>query len=305
MQDFNPEIVFVNNEEVYLRLVTEIVLYWRGSIFNHAEGLTHFYKEAMSIIGADLKYFETESMGGSRKLKANTLELLPYWLSNPRSRRSIYMLRLESGARPNEPSDRAFLFLADEEEQLKTGIIRLVLPFSFIDGRVPAMLELVQRLVAKLNFESGHAGYSVNWDPDGDAEEEALRQMRVISKKYPGVDVNYFDSTLIAFQNSTRPSIKCVNWLTLVGNDIQKALPKTDQLRTKSGDMFLLYQLANGLIFQAGPSPKLGYPDRRELELYFQVGSLLSDFRLRNHPQILPDSTYGENSTEDWLSRFD
>ena len=251
------------------------------------------------------KYFETESMGGSRKLKADTLELLPYWLTSSKARRGIYMLKLESGTRANEPSDKALLFLADEEEELKTGIIRLVLPFSFMDEGASEVLALMKRLVAKLNFESGHAGYSVNWDSDGEAEEEAAGDMLVISKKYPGVDVNYFDSTLIAFQNSNRPCIKCVNWLTFVGADIQKILPAMDQLRTELGEACRIYELANGIIFQAGPAPKLGYPDRHELDPYYRVGNLLSDFRLRDHPQILPDSTHDENTTEDWLSRFD
>lgn len=302
----NPKLIYSNENNILIRLVKEIIIYWKGSIFTQADGILNFYSEVMNIIGKDLKYFETESMGGARKIKTDTFELLPYWLTSDRSKkRGIYMLKMESGTKANEPSDKAFFFLADEEEDIKTGMIRLVLPFNYLDGNESELIELVKRLVSKLDFESGHVGYSVNWDPDGENEEDAANEMLIISKKYPGIDVNYFDSTLIAFQNSIKSSIKCVNWLTIIGADIRKQLPGSEKLKLELSPDASIYELKNGLIFQAGPEPSLGYPDKHQLDSYYRVGHLLSDFRLSDHPQILPDSTRGENATEDWLNRFD
>jgi hypothetical protein len=273
-------------------------------MFEHATGLVHFYREAMKTIQTSLTYFATDD-GGARPLRSDTLDMLPYWLENPRANRGIYSLSLESGSRPNEPSDKAFFFLADEEEEVKTGIIRLVLPPAFVEGKASDVLDLVTRLVDKLEFESGHAGYSVNWDQASDTDEEVTKELGVIAKKYPGVDVNYFNSTLIAFQNSTTPSIKCVNWLTLIGQEIRESLPPPADLSKDLGEQCRVQELTHGLVLQAGSNPTLGYPERDELEPYRQVGRILAEFRLTRHPQILPVPVPGEDPTEDWLSRFD
>lgn len=305
MKNTYSKLVFSNDEGVYLKLVTDISIYWRGSVFEHAEGVMNFYQQALDLIGHEIKYFRTESMNRPKKIKSTTLELLPHWMINKKKQKGIYMLSLESGLDEYEPSDKAFYFLADEEESTKTGIIRLILPASFMDGGILDVLPLLEKLLVNFNFESGHAGFAVNWDPEGESEDEAARKMAVLAKKYPGIDLNYVDSTVIAFENSSTPSIKCSNWLTMIGSGICSSLPTTSEMRTVLGDVCQIHEIPKGLIFQAGAIPKLGYPDRIEMNPYRMVGGLLADFRLRNHPQIFAESSTDEFSTEDWLGRFD
>ena len=216
------------------------------------------------------------------------------------------MLEIEGGQHPNEPSEYGFHFLADEEEETKVGIIRVVLPFAAMNEGGLSLLPTLEELIGPLEFESGHAGYSINWDSRGDWEEEAAVRMGVIAKRYPGVDLNDYNSTIIAFQGSSRPSIKCVNWLTLVGSDIRDALPRSEALGEQLGNECIVRELPQGLIFQAGERPGLGVANKPEsLGPYCRVGELLADFRLLDHPQIIAPSSPGEDPTEDWLARFD
>lgn len=306
MKDLDRSFAWGIEGEISLRLVTDVTVYWRGSIVEHAEGLRHFFDESMRIVGEHVTYYATESMENARRRRPDTLDLLPHWLTDSKARRGIYMLSLESGDRPNEPSDRGFFFLADEEEEVKTGIIRLILPATFMDGGGPDVVPLVSRLVSELEFESGHAGFSVNWDRQGEYEDETAAEMAVLAKTYLGVDVNDYDATVIAYQNSTSASIKCVNWLTLLGADLRSRVGGAERLRQELGDACDVHELPTGLVVQAGPVPEIGAPAARNaLDAYYRVGSTLADFRLRNHPQIVPDATSGENATEEWLSRFD
>lgn len=303
MNDAYSKLVFRNDDGVYLRLVSEITFYWRGSIIEHKNGLLKFYRRALELIGDGIRFFRTESMSRSRPLKPESLELLPGWLAKTKAKRGIYMLSLESGGDRDEPSEHALYFLADEEETVKTGLIRLLLPPTFMDAGIGAVLPLVRDLASDLAFESGHAGFSVNWDPEGESEDEAARTMTMIGKKYPGVDLNYVDSTIIAFQKSSRPSIKCANWLTFVGGRIAAQLPAPDPLRNALGASCHIHTLGTGLILQAGDRPVLGYPRKSDLSPYVAIGSQLSNFRLQNHPQIFADPD--PQSTEEWLARFD
>ncbi|APR86087.1 Hypothetical protein A7982_11436 [Minicystis rosea] len=297
--------VFSGDGGVYLRLVTDITLYWRGSMFDHAQGIQSFYAKALRLIGSHLKFYRTESMEGSRPLKADSLQLLPDWFRKRRGKgKGIYMLSLEGGNDKDEPSEHGFYLLADQEEETRVGAVRLILPSRFMDTGYESVANLLAEVVEGFDFDSGHAGFAVNWDPEGEYENEAASQMLMLAKKYPGIDLNCMDSTIIALQHSGAPAIKCVNWLTLMGKGLQQRLPALEEVRKELGSVCPVHELPGCWVIQAGPSPALGYPDKDEMTPYRRAGSLLASLRLQRHPAIFAESDPGYGTGE-WLARFD
>jgi hypothetical protein len=305
MSNEKEKLVFSGDDGIYLRLVTDITLYWRGSMFDHAQGIQNFYAKALGVIGSYLKFYRTESMEGSRPLKPDSLQLLPDWFTKRKGKgKGIYMLSLEGGDDRDEPSEHGFYLLADQEEETKVGVVRLILPSWFMDTGYESVANLLAQLVAGFDFDSGHAGFAVNWDPEGEYENEAASQMLMLAKKYPGIDLNYMDSTIIALQRSDAPSIKCVNWLTLAGAPLRQRLPALEDVREELGRSCPVHELPGCWVIQAGPAPVLGYPDRDEMKPYQRVGALLAPVRLQQHPAIFAESDPGYG-TDEWLARLD
>jgi hypothetical protein len=286
--------------EVYAKLCLDLTIYWRGSAFDRVDGILHFYERAMKEIGSALKFYETGTMSGAKPLRKDALEMLPTWLGKKR-RRDIYMLNLESGAHRAEPSDRNFYFAADEEDDEPLGVMRLALPIDRAK-KPDDYVKLVEDLVRDLNFESGHAGYALNWDSRGDMAGEALMHMMAVAGRYYGVDLFELDVTLVSMRQTKPAGIKCVNWLTLLGTELAALAGGVDALTTKLPKPCRVVPLPTGILIRAGDRPTLG--DRQEnadLSAYAAVGRVLAPFRFVNHQPLFGD----EDTTNRWLSRFD
>ena len=82
---------FISHEDEYMKLCFDITVYWTGSVFERVDGVLDFYQQAMKIIGKDITCYKTETMRGARKIKTDTLDLIPFWLTKAPKRREIYM----------------------------------------------------------------------------------------------------------------------------------------------------------------------------------------------------------------------
>jgi len=291
----------------YLKLCIDITTYWRGSAFDRVDGIVHFYKRALSIIGSRLTYFETGTMSGAKPLKKDSLDMLPVWFAGSKPRADIYIMTLESGAHRNEPTDCAFYLQADEETAPPVGVARLMLPTAAAEDP-RKIIDLTLDLVSKLRFESGHVGFGMNWDAAGDMEIVAKDRMFDVGMRYLGVDLADVDITLVAMNRAARPGIKVVNWLTLVGD----ALLDADDLRRKVNELdgtgqCLVHQSPGGVVIQAGPEPLLGDRNRRaDLSVYERVGQVLAPYRFSNHKKVFAGpATPGRDAWAEWLARFD
>ncbi|MEA3274721.1 MAG: DUF3396 domain-containing protein, partial [Pseudomonadota bacterium] len=216
----------------YMKLCLDLTVYWVGSVFDRVDGVLAFYRSAMELVGTDIRFYETESMRGARKAKADTLDLLPFWLTESPKRREMYMLYLESSPSANIPSDKAFVFVALEDEGEQVGLMRLILPADFAEGSADSLVELVRELTDSLDFHSGHAGFGLNWNDRGDLAYDAQKQMRGLGMRFPGIDIPDLETTLYAIPNG----IKRINWLTLLGNTLVENLGGYDYLESELRD---------------------------------------------------------------------
>jgi|JRYF01.1.fsa_nt_gb hypothetical protein len=281
----------------------DITLYWRGSALPRADGLLHFYATAMAGIRRRMVWYETETMGAMRRVKDATFDLLPHWLRVPRAKRGIMALLLESATDPDASSDCAFSIFCDEEGPEPMGFVRMVMPCAWMQSHPGRFVETAVDLARQLEFESGHAGYSMHWEPRGEHAGEVEEHLRRVAFRYPGVDIAEPNTTLIALQEHGAPAIKCVGWVTLLGTDLSAWLEaRIAELGPVDAALRIL-QVGGRTAVVAGGLPLVG--DRKHpglLAAYRAAGRLLAPLRVPGHAPLFVDDDEG---TQAWLGRFD
>ena len=302
------DIAFHIGKHTILQPCAEVTIYWRGSMATRAVDLVALYERAMALIGKDLRYFETGTMSGAKPIKPDTLEMLPFWLGQTKIRPDIYMLNLESGAVRNDPSDRSFFFIADEEDIEPAGALKVSLPVETMMDDPDRFVEMVTGLIGNLAFESGHAGFGLNWDPRGDSAMEAQDKMASIAARFWGVDLFDFDVTLGALRATHPAGIKRTGWLTLLGEDVLARIGGREAAERGLPRDCVIRPLSKGVVVRAGLAPSIG--DRNSgdaMPAYHAVGALLASTRFVDHQQIFGSMVNDEeiDETQQWLARFD
>jgi len=299
IESFIEKLTYQEEGFVYMKPCLEITLYWSGSVFDRSDDILRFYRQCLDVVGGSLGYFRTETMTRSRPLKKDTLDLLPFWFRGTKSRRDIYMLFLESGSAPDEPSDRAFALNAIPGK----GYVRLILPTSFISESVAPYVDLARNIGQMVSYDFGQGGFAINWDHPGNNKRRVLRVMNSLANRYPGLDMSHpFCTKYIASKG-----IKCANWLTFLNTDDCDRLGGLPALRKKFDKSVVIHDAKNGVMIQAGPLPEIGDVNRQKnLPIYHQVGKELAPIRCTEHPPIFgPGGVADKQATEKWLSRFD
>jgi Protein of unknown function (DUF3396) len=297
--DLANELTLRAGDSIYLQPCLDIVLYWAGTPFERADGIVSFYEKSLELIGNDLRFFKTETMGAAKPLKKDTLGLVSFWFRETDSRRDIYTLTLESGASHDEPSDRAFSLNVIPGR----GFVRLVLPVAFVAESPAAFLNLATALSETLPYDFGQAGLSVNWKRRGGFGDEAMLGMTMMASRYPGFDMSDPSSTMFVVTKG----IKCVNWLTFLSRGYVDRLGGVDQLLKNAQPAVGVRSLAKGVAVQAGVAPEPGDSNRLDmLPAYHEAGKLLAPIRSREHPALFGPDGFADNEiTNKWLARFD
>lgn len=281
----------------YMKLCLDVTLYFWGSFKEHGEGLVDFYQQSIELIGKEAKFYKTEKTG-YKKIKKDTLEMLPFWATEKASERLTYGLHLESGKEPEDYSDRAFHMYQNFDDQ---GYIRLILPVEYMEKSVEPFISLAKNLARRMRFASGHAGYSANVDPDLGTEDEG-GPVYALSRRYKGVD--FGEPQAIA--RAINQGIKSINWLTFINTGYVNKLGGKDKLKANLGENILVHELSHGIMIQAGPRPEVGDANQREkLPYYHRVGKVLKEIRFPNEAIGDYELVGSPEYTAEWLARFD
>jgi hypothetical protein len=292
--------IFQKNGVDYLKLCVDVALYFVGPPAAHASGIVEFYEQALSIIKPDIVQYETGTMSKPRRIKADTFDMLPLWVTDPKAKQDMMQLRLDNSTTPDSAADRAFQFVYFE--YYNAGALRLVLPASFVDESASPLLDLARRLPRKLKFSSGLGGYSLNWNKIGNLAHEAKKDISVISRRHPGIDIPDLAGDVRVISRG----IKCVNWLTFLDDGYVEQLGGLEHLRKTLDREVVCDQLTHGILIQAGPRLETGDVNRRlTLPLYHNVGSVVAKVRAKEHLAFVPSAKDPGEATEKWLARFD
>jgi len=130
-------------------------------------------------------------------------------------------------------------------------------------------------------------------------------------KEYPGLDVQVpINFSMCVEQVFNR--IKCVNWLTVLGDKIVEELGGLSILRDELESDCTLYPYPGGVLIQAGEAPHLAdveVPGSSELlEPYRKVARITKRVRFKdyNWHLIQLDESFNEiEEAKKWVSRFD
>ena len=279
-----------------MKLCVDVVLYYAGGFKANAEGIVHFYREAISVIGPSVTFYNVDGREVMRKRKRDTLDMLPFWAEPTTEERPFYGLHLESGPTARDMSDRAFRFYDDG-----VGYIRMMLPLEFVADGGHALATLASRAAARLRFSGGSGGYAVNMY-DGFDSSAPNGPVFAISRRFRGID--FGGPTWLARLHEH--GIKCVNWLTFLGESHVARLGGLDRLRATLGRDITVHALPHGVMIQAGPAPSFGDVNRREhLAPYHQVGRVIEPVRFKGDVFKRWSDVGGGENTAEWLARFD
>lgn len=291
--------VYEQDGVVYLKLCVDVTLYFVGSLSDHAPGILDFYQQALTIIKPEIVQYETGTMSRPKRVKADTFDMLPLWLSDSKAKRDMMQLRLDNSTGPDSAADQAFQFVYFEYD--KAGALRLVLPASFVEKGAKPLADLARTLARKLKFSSGLGGYSLNWNHNGDFDSDATGDIAVISQRYRGIDIPDVGSDVGVISQG----IKCVNWLTFLGHEYVDRLGGIERLKKALGKEIMCDPVSDGIIIQAGPQPETGDVNRRQtLPLYHSVGKSVAKVRIQQHNAFIPGKD-ADQATAKWLARFD
>jgi len=294
------EFVFQKDGVDYLKLCLEVTVYWAGSIYDRVDGILDFYEQSLGLLKKDLRQYLT--MGVPRRIKKDTFEILPLWLTKPKARHDIITITLDGATTRDGASDRAFILRAIEPN--KVGLLRLVLPVDFIVASATPFLELAKSLVRNLDFSFGHAGFSFNWNDLGNLSHKAELELYPVGRRHPGIDLPNLNGMLFVIPKG----IKCINWLTFLNAEYCERLGGLAQLREDLGKDINVHVLPKGVMIQAGERPEIGDVNRRRrLPRYRKVGKVLTPLRSPTHPPFLKVGGLiaDDDATQEWLARFD
>ena len=129
-----------------------------------------------------------------------------------------------------------------------------------------------------------------------------------IMKRFPGFDYIYgVDFSMEA--GAVHNRIKCVNWLTVLGDEILAELGGVDPMRTALGPTCKIHEYPGGVVIQAGEDPQLGDATRGDIpEAYRMVARYTKPVRFEAYSSRLfrvPDNLDKKEETLRWIRRFD
>lgn len=296
-------LVFKDGDFEYMKLCVDLAIYWRGSMFDHRAGIEHFYEEVVAMFASRIRHYATHEMSHAQPAGPGALRILPGWFSNPDPTQDFFTLNLECHATPDVASEQAFDFWASEVDE--AGMLRVVLPVSYLDEGPQRLRELARRLIGDLRFHSGNAGFAINWDYKGEYGFWSLRDMRRLGRRFPCIDFPDPNVTLMAIPTG----MKRINWLTFVGDALLQRLEEPTQIFAELTSAGVEYEtLPHGAMVVAGSAPQTGDVNRQaDLAAYRAVGQALAGLRAPDHPAFLVDEDFelDEDRSAEWLAYFD
>ena len=297
------QFVFEADGAVYLRLCMALTVYFEGTVEEHQAGIQHFYTTALERIGADLRFYQTDSMKKPKPVKRGSAEAMRALMHVGAKVPVFYKLFVESEDAAQAAPRYSIAIQANR--MLRAGALRLAMPVEEVLGREQDFVALAAELTRKLAFTSGYGGFSFNLAEESDLQSIGKVRSAALSHRWYGIDVESLSTTIYA----VRQGLKSAGWLTLVGSRWLATLGGTEALTAVLPAAITVHPLPSGVLIQAGPRPLMGDVNRQEdLGPYRAVGRVLAPIRSPEHPRYLfKEALENEDDgwTQQWLARFD
>ncbi len=296
--DFNKQHKFEHEGIAYLKLCYSIVLYWIGELERQSTGLKRFFEIFVPKIADEARMYQTTNMKRPKKLTVMPHQLVDAFLlrSEPADARH---LRIDNRLHKDEAPDTGIELVHVDYRNVGYAIARMN-PEKVTSDE---LLQMARSGVEQIAFAHGFCGFALCYNDLGELASLAEPEFYALARRYCGLDLPCANNTSFVVDDG----LKCVNWLTFVGNDLMQqrgfVVPKS------TPPDIVVHHLQHGLMLQAGASPCIGDVNRKETcKAYHVAGRLLSNLRTRKHPAFILGADgvlASDERTEEWLSRFD
>ncbi|SEK95158.1 Protein of unknown function [Roseateles sp. YR242] len=204
---------------------------------------------------------------------------------------------------------RTLIVEPDSEE---SSFIRVAMPLCDPNGSSPNSTPQFDTLLsAFLDWCSlfkprhGSAGFTLIVSPG--MEQNSVQCLQLM-KRFPGLDfpdpVRFIGET-----EGVRNRIKCVNWLTVLGDPLVEELGGLAALRSSLTPACTVHLYDGGILIQAGETPRLGDTEKGDIpEEYQRVARATQPVRFEDYPSALFRVAPGldkKKETLAWIRRFD
>lgn len=308
-KDFSRfEIKSAKDDGLIVMPAFDVVLYTTKLLTEIGPAVLAAYDKYLAMVPTDsLAWHLTENMAKHKPVTPRVLKLLETWLRPGAPKREMVNIELRGGDDFTVPTDLTFFVLGREKAHLRhemaANSVRFVFPVNWGSERVADLGRFVRQICEIFPYQSGHAGYVLQTSKyvQEESEEAAWR----LSMRYRGLDIRNEVRDNIA----VRDSIKGVNWLTILSDELLGELGGSSKLRaTLKGSGVDVNAVTGGVILQAGKGPVIGDVDAGEdlapyEAVYAAVEPLMSKTLDRYGSFLLSGGGHVEK-TERWLTRL-
>jgi hypothetical protein len=293
--------------KIVLQPVIEVLIMSSAPRAVLRDGIIKMYQEFDRSYGQDLKWYKTNEMKKSRKMRYAGLEYLQSMLFDKKTQ-DTYLLGVELSTKSdvfyNAPFFEFFTQedLSDPNEIVKNTYIRTCLPVDIAD-RPEEAIQFVSDFLPEIDFDGGYCGYSYLWDGEPLVERELEKVNRFWLFRFPGLS---FGDPL-TFMVFAEDGIPGVNWLTFLGARQIERLGGEKVVRESLPEEVDVATFNNGaLMIRAGEKPELGDVNRNnKLPLYGKVGNAFKSLRISDERlSYMKIAGLSSEDVRDWYNRF-
>lgn len=273
-----------------------------------AEGITHFYEACRRRLQESWRFVELANSTRARTVKSQDLDLVPFWMSDERSRNEAMIgLLLHSGSEKEHWGVPALTFhLEQVDPENPTALFRVCLPPDSFQRDRDAVFDFLTDALTGFPLAWGWVDFSLLWNNLlDDIDYPVHERLPGILKRFPGL--SYGDHTL--YQALAAEGVGHVGWITLLGPEYAERLGGLPALEERlKGSVVRLLKLADGAVgLQAGEEPSVGDVNRGDdLPLRREVGAILEPVRIRGEvvDEMVDIEEFDDEEATAWFLRF-
>lgn len=219
---------------------------------------------------------------------------------------SFYVKRVATRRRAHLPTSSFFSCRVDGARDTSPGSLQRHDNYQGVHCDPEPFIEEFKSTCASLKCFYAVSGFSLL-----STSYNSYRSVRTypIFRRFPGL--LYWNNWMAAPHDDRSDDWTLdANWLTAISNEMLDRLGGYEKTRAALVPSVILHPIEGGIVFQAGPRPRLGDADRGDVpEAYRRVARFLlplrhPDWQRMDHVQG-PEPLDRQRTTADWISRFD
>lgn len=225
--------------------------------------------------------------------------------SNPRRPLSFY-IKWTDGRRTTRPTSSYFSCLVDGEGYPSAGILQRHDNYERIASDPTAFVDRFVATCEEVNCFYAVSGFSLLTTAFN--SYKSVRNYPIF-QRFPGL-LYWNNWTAAPHGDRSDDWILDVNWLTAVSDEMLDRIGGYDAARAALGPDVLIHRHACGVVFQAGPKPRIGNAETNDIpDAYREVNRVLMPLRYKGWRSldhvVAPEPMSDEMATANWIARFD